>query len=178
MELRLWQHRCKMVYETENEIITNSKYNVHTENWFKNLEILSLRTFCHYLKFQTMYQFINNELPISFADILSINRNRNEDNISKEFWNAGDLHVPYARLSIIEKSPPTYFPKLWHDFHDILIKTSANKSTFKIQLKSHYLLSLKANYVCKRLLSPSTSSVPFHSAGTIIGETIFPLYCI
>lgn len=136
-------------------LITQSRYNAHTESLFKTHKILPLPKMCEFFKLQFMQQFTYNGLPSSFSNTWTLNAYRNENLPYMELRNHDQLDIPFARITITERFPLTSFPKLWRDFPDVSIKSLSVKNTFNKKLKEYYLAQLSNNYVCERLLCPS-----------------------
>jgi hypothetical protein len=136
-------------------LITQSRYNAHTESLFKTQKILPLPKMCEFFKLQFMQQFTYNGLPSSFSNTWTLNAYRNENLPYMELRNHDQLDIPFARITITERFPLTSFPKLWRDFPDVSIKSLSVKNTFNKKLKEYYLAQLSNNYVCERLLCPS-----------------------
>jgi len=136
-------------------IITNSKYNAHTEPLFKKLEILPFPDLISFFKIQFMHRFTYKYLPVSFNNIWVSNQ---EHNPNYQLRNNNDLYIPFARLAATEKFPLTAFPKTWNDFNEPDIKNKASKTQFDTQLKKFFLNDLSENVVCNRLFCPACSS--------------------
>jgi hypothetical protein len=135
-------------------LINGASYNAHTEVLFKNSAILPLDSLIEYFKLQFVYLFINNHLPISFANTWINNSARRDDGDGPSLRNALDLFVPYSRLMSTSRHPLISFPKAWNEFNAIEIKFAASKSIFNKALKKFFLLNLSDNPVCNRLLCP------------------------
>jgi hypothetical protein len=76
-------------------IITNSRYNQHTEPLFKGTNILPLPNLCDFFKLQFMQRFIQGFLPCCFNNTWISNVLRNHD----------DFYVPTSRLKTLESFP-------------------------------------------------------------------------
>ena len=137
-------------------IITNSKYNAHTEPLFKKLEILPLPDLITYSKIQFMHRFVHNHLPASFLDTWGHVQNRNPDN-HIVLRNTNNIDIPFARLTSTSKFPLTAFPKTWQDFPDLTIKNIQSKNKFDQNLKKYFFDDLSTIITCNRLFCPSCS---------------------
>ena len=136
-------------------IITNSKYNSHTEPLFKKSQILPFPKLCEFFKIQFMQRFIQNFLPSSFNNTWITNRIRRHDQAEIELRNDDALYIPFARNNAISRFPLTSFPKIWEEFPADNIKFIRNKLEFNSELKNHFLEQLNPTVVCTRLLCPS-----------------------
>jgi len=136
-------------------IITNSKYNSHTEPQFKELNILPLPTLALFFKLQFMQQFSNGFLPISFNNTWVTNRIRRDGQDHVELGNDDDIAIPFSRNVTISRMPLFSFPKLWADFPSEQIKFIRNKLEFNFELKKHFITLLSDTPNCNRLFCPS-----------------------
>jgi hypothetical protein len=103
-------------------IITNSRYNQHTEPLFKGTNILPLPNLCDFFKLQFMQRFIQGFLPCSFNNTWISNIARRSETVSMVLRNHDDFYVPTSRLKTLESFPLYSFPKLWENFPDENIK--------------------------------------------------------
>jgi hypothetical protein len=138
-------------------LITNSKYNAHTEPLFKQCKILPLPDLVNYFKIQFMHRFSQNFLPISFTDTWVRNNIRNIGDNEILLRNRNAIQRPFSRLCSTDHHPLTAFPKLWEDFPDIHIKFIRNKLEFDEKLKKYFLDELSATPNCGRLFCYSCS---------------------
>ncbi len=132
-------------------IITNSKFNAHTEPLFKKSGILPLPDLVTFLKLQFMHRFTQNFLPISFGDVWVKNNIRNEGENEIVLRNSNALQIPFSRLISIDRHPIIAFPKLWEQFPDIQIKFLRNRLEFDEKLKNYFLNELSSTTNCNRL---------------------------
>ena len=136
-------------------IISNSKYNAHTEPLFKRLKILQLPNLIEFFKVQFMHSFKNDFLPNSFQNTWVTNRIRRDNQAEIELRNDDLYAIPFARTTILSRMPLTSFPKIWESFPNEEIKFVRNKLEFNSKLKLHYLDQLNSVPVCNRLLCPA-----------------------
>ena len=80
-------------------IISGSRYNAHTANLFKQLEILPLEQLILFTKLNFMYDYLNEKLPKSFANTW----NRNNDLNRRTIRNGNLLNVPFGRNETIKR---------------------------------------------------------------------------
>ncbi len=135
-------------------IISNVKYNAHTEPLFKCHKILPFAQLCLFFKIQFMQQFVQKFLPVSLHNIWITNAERHQDEAHVVLRNDDILNIPFARNSTTTKHPLTSFPKIWTEFPDEGIKFLRNKIEFNAKLKHHFLSNLNSVVVCGRLLCP------------------------
>ena len=135
-------------------ILSNAKYNSHTEPLFKKLNILPFAQLCLFFKLQFMQQFTQNLLPVALNNMWVTNNVRRQNEAHVMLRNANLLHIPLARNLQTSKHPLTTFPQLWADFPDESIKFIRNKIEFNRILKKYFLNELSANVNCGRLLCP------------------------
>ncbi len=95
-------------------IITNSKYNAHTEPLFKKCKILPLPDLVDFFKIQFMHIFVQKFLPSSFDDVWLRNsiRNANENEILLRNHDATYIYIPFSRLTSGDKQPLFAFTPL------------------------------------------------------------------
>ncbi len=97
-------------------VISNNKYNAHTEPIFKNLRILPFFYLVKFFKLQFMHDFKQNFLPSSFEGTWITNRIRREGQAEIELRNDDQLYVPLARSTFVSRLPLFDFPTTWDKF--------------------------------------------------------------
>ncbi len=100
-------------------LLSNAKYNAHTEPLFKTLDILPLPSLIQFFQLQFMQHFQQRFLPVIFSDAWIYNSVREIGENSIVLRNMDQLRVPFARISLVEKLPLVSFPTIW----EILMKT-------------------------------------------------------
>ena len=136
-------------------VITNSRYNQHTEPLFKASNILPLPNLCEFFKLQFVQRFIQGFLPSSFNNIWIKNEARRAENVSMVLRNHDEFFIPTSRLKTFESFPLYSFPKLWVNFPDENIKFIRNVYEFNLSLKGHFIENLSLNVVCEKAYCPS-----------------------
>jgi hypothetical protein len=136
-------------------VITNSRYNQHTEPLFKTTNILPLPNLCEFFKLQFVQRFIQGFLPSSFNNIWIKNEARRAENVSMVLRNHDEFFVPTSRLKTFENFPLYLFPKLWVNFQNENIKFIRNIHEFNLSLKEHFIDKLSLNIVCEKAYCPS-----------------------
>jgi hypothetical protein len=144
--------------KTAIRIISNAKYNAHTEPLFKTLDILPLPSLIQYFQLQFMQHLQQKFLPDIFSEAWIYNSVREIGENSIVLRNMGQLRVPFARISLVEKLPLVSFPTIWENFPDENIKFIRNKIEFNEKLKTYLLKQLSYVITCTRLYCPSCST--------------------
>ena len=136
-------------------IITNSRYNEHTEPLFKSKEILPLFDLLKMSKIKFMFDYRKNTVPKSFDQVWI----RNNDRLF-EYHNlrltSNEFYVEISKYKMYENFPKYSFGKLWNEIEDAL-KSIEQRKYFLNALKTHYLGQLSYNIQCSRLFCPSCS---------------------
>jgi len=135
-------------------ILSNVKYNSHTEPLFKKLTILPFPQLCLFFKLQFMQQFTQEFLPVALPNMWVTNNVRRQNQAHVVLRNHNLLHIPLAISSSTSKHPLTVFPQLWADFSDEAIKFIRNKKEFNFKLNEFFLTNLNSTMNCGRLLCP------------------------
>jgi hypothetical protein len=139
-------------------IISQSKYNAHTEPIFKNLKIIPFNGLIEFFNLQFMQQFINDLLPASFREMwTTIEERRRESTLVLR--NGNTLDIPFSRLSSSALQPLIKMPKSWIEFTREDIKIIRNKLEFKRLLKLYFLERLSPTVYCTRLICPVCSNI-------------------
>jgi DNA primase large subunit len=138
-------------------LLSNAKYNAHTEPLFKTLDIMPLPSLIQFFQLQFMQHFQQRFLPVIFSDAWIYNSVREIGENSIVLRNMDQLRVPFARISLVEKLPLVSFPTIWENFPDENIKFLRNKDEFNKKLKTYLLKKLSYVINCTRLYCPSCS---------------------
>jgi hypothetical protein len=78
----LFKSKSKPLFTTQKyaiRIISNARFNVHTEPLFKNLKILPLPSLWEFFKIQLMQSFVQGFFPSSFENMWTYNSIRRQD---------------------------------------------------------------------------------------------------
>ncbi len=135
-------------------ILSNARYNSHTEPLFKKLNILPFPQLCMFFKLQFMQQFTQKFLPVALSDMWITNNIRRQNQAQVVLRNHDLLQIPLATTSSTSKHPLTIFPQLWSDFPAESLKFIRNKKEFNLKLKNYFLNNLNANFNFGSLLCP------------------------
>ena len=116
-------------------LISNAKYNAHTEPLFYTHRILQLPDLLTQQKMMLMHSIFYNYSPSFFPQFqLNVNYNRHGYVLRNQY----DYHVPRSICSFTSKMPLIEFPKCWNDF-DEDIRSVNNHLAFKTLLKSYFM---------------------------------------
>lgn len=138
-------------------LISNSRYNAHTQPLFKTHEILPFNDLCDYFKIKLGQNILQKTVPASLRSMLETNLDRRQnqgDNNNIHLRNDGDLYIPKFRTLQLERFPPCILPKLWNTLPPA-IQIVRKKSEFDTLLKDWFLNKIPDNYICNRMLCPS-----------------------
>jgi len=143
-------------------LISNSKYNAHTEPLFKSLKILPFDKLIEFFNLQMMQRYIQGFLPKAFRSTwitnaerrLGLHEDNNEDFI-RILRNDENIYIPFARLSFSIRQPLIIIPTTWTEFDAPEIKILRNKLEFNQKLKEHLISKLSASVNCSRILCPA-----------------------
>jgi hypothetical protein len=135
-------------------LITNSKYNQHTEPLFKSTKISPLLDLIEMSKLKFMHSCTFNTLPASFERTwLTVAEHRG--NGDHQLRNDDDYYIPLSKNNTTSRLPLINFPLTWNEFPDTSIKLERKKNTFTKKLKSYFLDLIPAIPTCSRANCPS-----------------------
>ena len=131
-------------------IITNSKYNAHTEPLFKESKILPLPDLIHFSKLQFMHNFKHHLLPTSFTNMWTPRQASRNEAHHQELRQSEEYSIATAKTQLVARLPLINFPTVWNNFKHEEIKLLSKKSSFNIVLKKYLLSQLSSIPVCNR----------------------------
>jgi len=141
-------------------LISNSKYNSHTEPIFKKLNILPLDKIILYFNIKYMHEFKYNFLPAIFSNYWLTNRENRTANVNeRELRNDSELYVPFCRLTNSKRFPYFNLPTVWNNFENNPITIIRDKVKFKSKLKEYLLSLLNPSEICGRLFCHVCSNI-------------------
>ena len=117
-------------------IISNAKYNDHTDPIFKDLKLLKLDDIMEIKIAKYMYALNKQTLPSPLRDIISINSNIHCHNTR----NINNFHIEFRRTSCASMSLRHKGPLVWYHIPKS-IQMSYNIKFVAIKLKKHILQS-------------------------------------
>ncbi len=148
-------NQIKKLQKKAIRIVSNARYNEHSEPLFKKLEILPLEHLITFFNLQFMQQFKQGYLPTSFNNTWITNAVRAADNHEIYLRNQDLYFIPFTRLSSSSIQPLINLPKTWENFEDASIKIIRSKPEFKSKLKKYFLGKLNDEIICNRILCPT-----------------------
>ena len=107
--------------------IANLKYNSHTGQTFKNLNILKFNDLVNLKQATFMYRYANDKLPSSFKDVFSKLSN---------FDRSLSFELPKTKKASLKLLPSFSMIKIWNEL-PLHIKRNRSLKSFKRQYSSH-----------------------------------------
>jgi hypothetical protein len=98
-------------------IISNKKYNDHTEPLFKDLNILPLPDPITLFNLKLFHSFFHRYIPSAFENSWTTKRNQREGVANIELRNDDDFYIPRHRTELILRLPLFNFPITWNLLH-------------------------------------------------------------
>jgi Reverse transcriptase (RNA-dependent DNA polymerase) len=140
-------------------LISNAKFNAHTEPLFKKHSILKLPDLIETSKLKFMHNFIYQKLPVSFRGTWTTNRSRREAAAQGNFElaalrNEDDIFEPLSRLETVSRLPLYNYPRLWNDL-SVQLRLTSNFTQFNNLIKKQFIDLYDENFKCARLLCPA-----------------------
>lgn len=130
--------------------ITNSQYNAHTGPLFKKQKILPFESLILFFRLKFMFEYKNNLMPRSFANVWQYRGNLNGNHLLR---NNSEFNIPRFRITLVEKLPLCSFPATWNNYIDIdNVKNASNKNQFVSKLKKSLLNQIPL--ACNRIGCP------------------------
>jgi exonuclease III len=131
-------------------LISNAKYNAHTEPLFKLHNVLPLPDVIKFFNLQFMHNFKHHLLPTSFNHTWC-----HSDPGPHQLRNQDNLIVPMSRINLTARLPLSTLPQIWNNFNNDSIKLLSKKQSFNKALKKHLLSLLSVDPVCNRVNCPN-----------------------
>ena len=129
----------------------NAKYNAHTGPLFLKQKILPFESLTLFFRLKFMFEYINNLMPRSFANIWQY---RGELNGNHMLRNNSEFNIPRFRITLVEKLPLCSIPATWNNYLDIdNVKNATSKKQFVVKLKKSLLNQIPLD--CNRIGCPS-----------------------
>ena len=135
-------------------LITNAKYNAHTEPLFYTHGVLQLPDLLTQQKMLFMHSIVFKQSPSVFPDFqLNINSNTHGYILRNQY----NFYVPRSTCSFTAKMPIIDFPRLWNDLDEDL-RCLDNALAFKRTHKS-LLLDKYGSFNCTKLFCMSCGNL-------------------
>ena len=125
-------------------IMTNSKYNAHTEPLFKELHLLKVKDIFDVQCLKFWYKFVNKKLPNYFRDMFKYNHELHEIGTRSH----DQLHLYPTRTSGARNVLRHHIPELLNKFPKYLIDRIKTHSLFSISYKIKCYLTDLYSYNC------------------------------
>jgi len=130
--------RLRVKQKEAIRIINNAGYRDHTAPLYKQNCILPIDEMIKFSNLLFMHKFSNLNLPLSFHDVWSLNRNLNPARLLR---NANDLRIPPHNYATLKRLPLFTFPRIWNE-EDVTRKSIQSFFLYKKQLKLALLSSI------------------------------------
>jgi len=130
--------RLRIKQKEAIRIINNAGYRDHTAPLYKQNCILPIDEMIKFSNLLFMHKFSNLNLPLSFHDVWSLNRNLNPARLLR---NANDLRIPPHNYATLKRLPLFTFPRIWNE-EDVTRKSIQSFALYKKQLKLALLSSI------------------------------------
>ena len=126
--------KLELIQKKTIRTITNSNYTAHTTPLFNDLKIMPFKHLITYTQSLLVHSIYHKYCPPSLHNTWITNSMRND---ARDFRNADDLYVPYARTEHVKKMSYFTLPRVWNELSEQ--KFTPNPTTFKIAIKHHFL---------------------------------------
>jgi hypothetical protein len=127
----------KLKQKAAIRVVCNAGHRDHTNPLFKQSGILPLNELIKYSNLKFMHKFSHKNLPLSFHEMWTTNRERNP-NIALR--NADNLYVPAHNYATLKRLPLFAFPKVWNE--DTNLKENPSLRLYLKSVKSALLNSI------------------------------------
>ena len=128
------QKRILKLQKKAARLISNAKYNAHTDPLFKALSLLKIKDIFELQCAKFYFKFVNNQLPLYFENFFR----RNDDIHRHNTRNRGELHLFHFNNSTTQNCIRFHIPNLINNLPD-MIKNKIH--THSLSGFSHYLKS-------------------------------------
>ena len=139
-----WSTPSQNYYPPKREIRTINKatYNSHTDPLFRSSQVLKVQDLYIYQSALSMFDYVQNNLPVSFNHIFPFNR---DIQTIRQTRQSDLLYVSRCTSSFASKLPLHTLPKLWNQWANC---ASLSRYQFKQHLKSSTILSYQSQVKC------------------------------
>ena len=127
----------KLKQKAAIRVVSNVGHRDHTNPLFKQLGILPLYELIKYSNLKFMHKFSHKNLPLSFHEMWTTNRERNPNLVLR---NADNLYVPAHNYATLKRLPLFAFPKVWNE--DTNLKENPSLRVYLKSVKSALLNSI------------------------------------
>ena len=128
-------------------IMTNSRYNAHTEPLFKQLHLLKVKDIFDVQCLKLWYKFVNNELPNYFRNMFTYNHELHDF----ETRNRDRLHLYQTRTSGARNVLRHHIPELLNRFPQHLIDKMKTHNMYSVAHHIKFYLIDLYSYDCNEI---------------------------
>jgi len=152
-------HQIALKQKTALRIITNARYNAHTQPLFKKLNILPFKELVKYQRLVFFQTIVQKRAPTLFDNIWITNRdyrlnNIQPDNPYRELRDDNEFMIGFSRTKTLQRSPLFNLPLEWNQLPPE-IQIIRNVSEFKTKLKKYLMDKIPEIFQCNRLFCPA-----------------------
>ena len=130
-------------------LITNSKYNDHTEPLFKTSNILKLNDLYTLEVMKFMHDYMHFKLPTSFNKLFIFNHELRNTLLTRQ---SNLLHIINPLNRFANALPVYHFPKIWNNISQSVNYQSYSKAKLKSHIKHSIISSYASCILCKNKL--------------------------
>ena len=113
--LLVWGDASKSIIHSSKilamRIISNAKYNSHTNPLFKSCGILKLEDLYLQQSLLFVFDFLSSNLPVAFTDMFKFNRDMPDARLSRQ---SDLLHIDRCQSKFASSLPLYSLPIVWH----------------------------------------------------------------
>ena len=145
--ITVWGYNCARISKLQKRairIISNSRYNAHTEPFFKDLAILKVGDIFKMQCLKLYYNIRHNRTPALFTTLLTYNNTVHAHNTRQ----LHDIHISGTRTTLAHKCFSKHLPKLLRIFPElVLLKIDTHSYSGFSRYTRQYLLQ-QYSYLC------------------------------
>ena len=141
-----WDRISKLQKRTLR-IMTNSRYNAHTEPLFKQFHLLKVKDIFDVQRLKFWYEFVNNELPSYFRNMFTYNHELHDF----ETRNRDRLHLYQTRTSGARNVLKHHIPELQNRFPQHFIDKMKTHSMYSVAHHIKFYLIDLYSYDCNEI---------------------------
>ena len=134
-----------MLQKRSLRIISNARYNSHTDPLFKNMSIMKVCDMVECESLLFMHDYRTNTLPVSFNDNFTLNRQLPQPRLTRQ---SEQYHVARSRSQFVSRLPLFTIPLLWNKWESPSFSVSTKgqlKSTIKRKFIENYQAQVRCN---------------------------------
>ncbi len=132
-----YSRKTKTLQKRAIRTINKDAFNSHIDPLFHSSQILKLDDLYHYTSSQFMFDYINSNLPLSFDNVFSLNR---DVQFNKEMRQSNLMYIQPCPSRFSSNLPLYSLPRIWNKWSN-LASGVTSRGQFKRLVKSSLLLS-------------------------------------